>query len=60
MASTGMDGRPEVWTVMSAIDGGPGYAAFFVGGRTWIPAFAGMTGEGEEGRAAALDRPSGP
>ena len=38
LASTGMDGRPEVWTVMSAIDGGPGYAAFFVGGRTWIPA----------------------
>jgi hypothetical protein len=45
LVSARMNGRSEVWTVMLAIDGGPGWAAFFVGERTWIPAFAGMTVE---------------
>ena len=43
LASTGMNGRSGAWAVMSAITGGPGGSAFFIGGRTWIPACAGMT-----------------
>ena len=45
LVSTGMDGRPDARGAVSAIAGGPGCAAFFVGGRTWIPASAGMTVE---------------
>ena len=46
--------------VMSAIDRGPGYAAFFVGGRTWIPAFAGMTVERVCGGGRRGDRTGAP
>jgi hypothetical protein len=45
LTSTKMDGRPDARGAVSAIAGGPGCAAFFVGGRTWIPASAGMTVE---------------
>jgi hypothetical protein len=43
LVSTGMNGWSGAWAVMSAITGGPGGSAFFMGGRTWIPACAGMT-----------------
>ena len=62
LVSTGMDGRPGVRTAVSAIAAGPGCAAFFVGERTWIPAFRGDDGregvrrsaEGEAGQGRPM------
>ena len=56
-----MDGRPDARGAVSAIAGGPGCAAFFVGGRTWIPAFRGDDGrEGVRRWAKGGDRTEAP